>query len=219
MNGYFITLEGIEGSGKTTQVPSLTECIHELGYDVLVTREPGGSELAEKIRAILLDPGSSALVPLAELFLYLADRAQHVQEVIRPALKAGQVVLCDRYADATVAYQGHARGLGAEMVAELNRYATGGLEPDLTLLFDLPVEIGLARAKERIDRLESGAPTEDRFEQEAMDFHQRVRDGYLALAGANPIRYEIIDASRTPEQIEQSIRYVTEARLVPRSSR
>ena len=216
-DGLFITLEGIEGSGKTTQVPGLTARLSAMGYDCLVTREPGGCKLAEKIRAILLDPANAGLVPMAELLLYLADRAQHVQEVIRPALNAGRIVVCDRYADATVAYQGYARGLGPLEVADLNQHATGGLEPDLTLLLDLPAQVGLQRAKRRVDSLEKGQPTEDRFEQEELVFHQKVREGYLDLARSHPDRIVVIDAEGSPDEIASRIHAVIEERISPRS--
>jgi dTMP kinase len=201
LEGIFITLEGVEGSGKTTAVAAVTEFFAKMGKDVVKTREPGGGKIASAIRAILLDPDNENLKPMAELFLYLADRAQHVQEMIRPALENGKVVICDRYADATVAYQGHARGLGVETVEILNRHATSGLEPHLTLLFDLPVEVGLARAKRRVEGLEEGAPTEDRFEREEVAFHERVRQGYLALAKKHPSRFAVLDATLDPAQV------------------
>lgn len=212
-DGYFITLEGIEGSGKSTQVSGLTSLLEKRGYDCLVTREPGGSRIAEKIRAILLDSASQGLTPMAELMLYLADRAQHVQEVILPALELGKIVLCDRYSDATLAYQGYARNLGVERVSELNRYASSGLEPDLTLLFDLPVPVGLVRAKERIAELHADQPAEDRFEHETLAFHQRVRDGYLALAQSHTQRFVVIDANQPADQVAMAIREAVIARL------
>jgi dTMP kinase len=205
LKGIFITLEGIEGAGKTTQVSALTANLIDLGYDVQVTREPGGCPIAQRIRTILLDPANAELAPLAELFLYLADRAQHVGQVIRPALEAGKVVLCDRYADATIAYQGFARGLGQKRVTDLNYEATDGLTPDLTILFDLPAEVGLGRAMARIEGLDAGVPPESRFEQEALDFHQKVRDGYLELARQFPDRFVIVNAEKSPDDLGRDI--------------
>lgn len=213
MKGFFITLEGTEGAGKTTQLPAITSLLKEKGFDVLVTREPGGSELCQNIRSILLDPQNCDLVPLAELFLYLADRAQHVQEMIRPALDQGKVVICDRYADATVAYQGFARNLGVDKVTELNRHATEGLEPDLTFLFDLPVEVGLGRAISRIGNYSKDQPSESRFEMENLDFHTKVRQGYLSLSKANPDRYVILDALQSSKKIAHLIKAELEKRL------
>lgn len=213
LSDRFITLEGIEGSGKTSAVAAIVETLEELGYEVLTTREPGGSVMAAKIRAILLDPENKALLPLAELFLYLADRAQHVEEVILPALALGKIVVCDRYADATVSYQGYARGLGAEKVARLNDYATDGLKPALTLLLDCEVQIGLSRAKKRVDSLEKGAPTEDRFEQEKVSFHERVRQGYLDIAKKEPERFELIDAAQNPEAVIAAVKSVIRHRF------
>ena len=189
--GFFITFEGIEGCGKTTQLRRLAAGLQVAGHAVRLTREPGGCAIADTLRALLLDSANRAMAPNTELLLYAAARAQHVAEVIRPALEAGGIVLCDRFSDATLAYQGYGRGLDPEMIAELNRVATGGLAPDVTLLLDLPVEDGLARARER--NADSDGPDEGRFEAEALAFHQRVRDGYLKLAAAEP-RIRVIDA-------------------------
>jgi dTMP kinase len=195
---FFITFEGVEGSGKTTQIQALRAHLEARGHRVLATREPGGCPIADAIRAILLDSANRALLPRAELLLYAAARAQHVEQVIRPALEAGAIVLCDRFADATTAYQGGGRGLDAKLVAELNLIATDGLRPDLTLLFDIPVEIGLSRARFRnqSDTLRD----EGRFEMEELDFHQRVRSAYLALAAADE-RFRIVDATGTAESV------------------
>ncbi|MFZ1946683.1 MAG: dTMP kinase [bacterium] len=201
--GRFITLEGIEGSGKSTQAALLRDFLAGRGYDVVVTREPGGSPIAEKIREILLDPRNLKMVPLAELFLYEASRTQHVAEVIRPALEAGRWVLCDRFFDASTAYQGNARGLGIEMVAELNLVATSGLVPDLTLVLDLPVEVGLKRLGRSPDRIES----------ETLDFHERVRQGYLEIARCDPSRIKVVDASGTIDDIHVRIRGTVESWL------
>ena len=219
MKGYFITLEGIEGAGKTSQLSAMEKTIREAGFEVTTTREPGGSEIASKIRNILLDPENEGLVPLAELFLYLADRAQHVQEMILPALQGGKVVICDRYADATVAYQGYARNLGAKKVIDLNHHATGGLVPNLTFLFDLPVEVGLERANKRIDQMVLfDLPPENRFELEEVVFHQSVRDGYLTLARENPERFEIIKAENDRETIAGAINSILKKKLAAWSS-
>jgi len=189
---FFITFEGIEGSGKSTQIRALKLHLERGGHRVVATREPGGCPLADAIRAILLDPANQALVPRAELLLYAAARAQHVAEVIRPALASGAIVLCDRFADATTAYQGSARGLDTRLVATVNAIASAGLTPDLTLLLDFPVELGLSRARQR-NRQEPWHE-EGRLELEALDFHQRVRAAYLELA-AHAARFRIVDAS------------------------
>jgi dTMP kinase len=169
------------------------------GGSVLRTREPGGSELGKSLRALLLDTRHE-VAPEAELFLYLADRAQHVRQVIRPALAAGRLVLSDRYADSTIVYQGYGRGLPVERLFELNQMAVGGLWPDLTLLFDLDPAVGLARAKAR--NAERGLEvSEGRFEAEALAFHQRVREGYLAWAGRFPERFRLINAGFSPEEV------------------
>ncbi len=207
----FITFEGIEGCGKTTQMKLLSERLTEKGYQVVVTREPGGCPIAFKIREILLDAANSGMVPLAELFLYAAARAQHVAEVIKPALDAGNIVLCDRFTDATVAYQGFGRQLDLELIEELNSLATGRIQPQLTVLIDCPVEIGLSRAISRIDAT-TGA-REERFELESIQFHQRVRTGYLQLAAANPDRFIVIDGNRGIKDVEAAITNGVLARL------
>lgn len=198
----FITLEGIEGSGKTTQLRTLAERLRQRGMRVRTTREPGGCPIADAVRDILLHPANSALVPRAELLLYAAARAQHVDEVILPALKGGETVLCDRFTDATVAYQGHGRGLDMPLIAELNTLAAGDLVADLTLLLDMPAEDGLRRARRR------GATTqgnrEDRFEQESLEFHRRIREGYLAIARREP-RVRIVDARGSEAEVAARI--------------
>lgn len=207
---FFITFEGIEGSGKSTQVRRLRAHLEQRGTAVTVTREPGGCPIADAIRAILLDPASQALVPRAELLLYAAARAQHVAEVVRPALAAGRLVLCDRFADATAAYQGGGRGLDADLVATLNGIAADGLTPDLTLLVDLPVELGLGRARQRNE--ESSGPAEGRFELEELAFHRRVRDSYLALAAAHR-RFRIIDGRGSEEVVAARVAAAVDAFL------
>lgn len=190
---FFITFEGIEGCGKSTQVRLLAGKLSTQGMDVLVTREPGGCPVADKIRSILLDADNSGLTPSAELLLYAAARAQHVAEIVHPALKAGRTVICDRFTDATIAYQGYGRGLDRALIARLNADASAGTSPDLTVLLDCPVETGLKRAFARINST-TGA-REERFELESVQFHQRVRDGYLALAAEQPNRFLVVDGS------------------------
>ncbi len=200
----FITLEGIEGSGKTTQVQHIVAFLQGRGRDCTVTREPGGTRIGERIRAILLDPKSKDLDHTAELLLYSADRAQHIREVIRPALAAGGTVLCDRYFDATVVYQGYARGLDTSMISDLHRIVLGDLKPDVTILLDLPVKLGLSRAWKQIDAGNRDG-LETRFEKEDLDFHERVRGGYLKLAGQEASRFRVIDASGDEDQVREQI--------------
>lgn len=199
----FITFEGIEGSGKTTQIKQLAQHLRQRGYQVLQTREPGGCQIADQIRGILLHPDNVAMVSRAELLLYAAARAQHVEEIVQPALAAGKIVLCDRFTDATLAYQGDGRGLDRGLISQLNQLAAGDCRPDLTLLFDLPVAIGLGRALQReSDQQDS---SEGRFERETLEFHQRIKDGYLALASAEPERFRILAADQAPELISRQI--------------
>jgi len=186
MTRMFITFEGIEGSGKSTQLRRLAERIP----GAVITKEPGGTPLADRIRGILLD-SSSQLDPIAELFLFAASRRQNVIEVIKPALARGAVVLCDRFTDSTLAYQGFGRLIDLDQLRTLNAWATDSLTPDLTLLFDLPEEVGLTRARSRNAR---AVQDEGRFEAEDLRFHRRVREGYLALAAAEPERFAVIDS-------------------------
>ncbi|HJV36665.1 dTMP kinase [Geomonas sp.] len=209
--GIFITFEGVEGCGKTTQMRLLKERLESAGELVTATREPGGCPIADKIRAILLDAENSAIVPLAELLLYAAARAQHVQEVISPALSRGEIVLCDRFTDATVAYQGHGRELDLVVIEQLNGLATGGVQPKLTVLIDCPVEIGLCRALARIEAVQGAR--EERFEQESVLFHERVRAGYLKLAAAHPDRFVVVDGSGDVLETEQRVRAALAGRL------
>ncbi|MFN2452888.1 MAG: dTMP kinase [Pyrinomonadaceae bacterium] len=190
MSGTFITFEGIDGSGKTTQLRQLAAELHARGQDVLTTREPGGTSLGVRLRAALLDVDEQ-VDPLAELLLYAADRAQHVRALVRPALAAGRIVLSDRYADATVAYQGAGRGFPSQLIKDVIRLATDGLTPDLTLVFDLPVQTGIARTRRRADAARTG----DRLDAEDAAFHERVRNAYLHLAATEPERVYIVDAS------------------------
>lgn len=210
--GYLITFEGVEGSGKTTQIRRLEEVLKTTGWQCTVTREPGGSSVGNQIRRILLSSDTIELTPLGELFLYEAARVQHVAEVIQPAVRKGMIVLCDRFCDATLAYQGHGRELDLTMVEDLNRLASQGLTPDLTLLLDCPAEIGLRRASQRISA-KKPALREDRFERESLAFHQRVREGYLQIARGDPDRVRVIDASVEESEIHRTVCDIVEARL------
>lgn len=201
--GFFITFEGVEGCGKTTQLRLLKERLEAAGERVRATREPGGCPIADQMRAILLDAENRAITPLSELLLYAAARAQHVQEVIVPAVERGEIVLCDRFTDATISYQGYGRGLDLDTIGQLNRLATGGLQPQLTVLIDCPAEVGLSRARARIEAT-SGA-REERFELESLRFHERVREGYLALAAASPDRFVIVDGTGDVAQTEKLV--------------
>lgn len=197
MSGLFITLEGPEGAGKSTNRDYLAARLREQGVDVVMTREPGGTPLAERIRELLLAPSEERMAVDTELLLMFAARAQHLAEVIRPALVRGAVVLCDRFTDATYAYQGGGRGLPVERIAILEAFVQGELRPDLTLVFDLPVEVGLSRAAAR-GRL-------DRFEQEGQAFFEAVRHAYLQRAGQQPQRYRLLDAAQPLSAVQQAI--------------
>ncbi|MBF0480564.1 MAG: dTMP kinase [Desulfovibrionaceae bacterium] len=208
----FITFEGIDGSGKSTQIGLLAAHLRESGRQVAATFEPGDGSLGRELRPILLDLKNSGLCDRAELFLYLADRAQHVSEVIAPALRGGAVVLCDRFVDSTLAYQGYGRGLDLAMLRELNALAVAGTAPDLTLVLDLAPQVGLARAKAR--NLGAGAQdSEGRFEALALDFHNRVRGGYLELAKGEPERIRVVDAGRRPGEIFEDVRCLVDEKL------
>jgi dTMP kinase len=198
--GKLITFEGIDGCGKSTQMRLLERYLTEHGHDVVSTREPGGTELGKKIRSALLDGGKDSVEPLAELLLYAADRAQHTRQVIMPALAAGKVVLSDRFYDATTVYQGYARGFDLELVNQLNELATGGLKPDLTLLFDLDVETGLKRTRRRGYQSGEAAARPDRLDQEPVEFHERVRKAYLEIAAREPQRFRVIPAAGPVEE-------------------
>lgn len=186
----FITFEGIEGSGKSTQARRLAAA---LGERALLTQEPGGTALGCAIRALLLEPREEAVAPAAEMLLFFADRAQHVAERLRPALAAGRIVISDRYTDSTLAYQGYGRGLPRHLLEAVAEVATGGLKPELTILLDVPVTLGLGRVGRR--------GTRDRLESEQLEFHERVREGYFALAAADPARYFVVDATRPPDTV------------------
>lgn len=203
----FITLEGPEGSGKTSQVPPLAAYLKKQGYDVLVTREPGGTVVSDQIRDVLMNLKNVSIVPRTEILLFLAARAQHVEGLIRPALKAGKLVLCDRFGDSTLAYQGYGHQTDLDNLRYLLNYATGGLTPDLTLLLDIPVEVGLERKRKN----DSEWNRLDAYEEA---FHKRVRKGYLELAKLEPNRWQVIDASKDKEQVQEAMRQAVMARLI-----
>jgi dTMP kinase len=202
--GFFVTFEGIEGSGKTTQIGRLAEKLLAGDEPVLATREPGGSPLGRRLRTILLAEETVPIGPTAELLLYVADRAQHLHDVIEPALASGTHVLCDRYVEATLAYQGYARGVDLEFIRALHRRPPLDRRPDRTILLDIDPELGLERARRRNDELRV-RQAEGRFEREALEFHRRVREGYLALAEAEPFRFRIVAAEGSAEEVEARI--------------
>jgi dTMP kinase len=206
MKGTFITFEGIEGSGKSTQIALLADFLAARGIQTVLTREPGGTSIGDQVRTILLDPANRSLDPAAELLLYAASRAQHLYEIILPALADGMTVLCDRFSDATLAYQGYGRGLDIEMIHTLDRIVTAGTRPDLTLLFDIDAAPGLARARGRNNS--RGLEKEARFENEELAFHERVRRGYLTLGTREPDRIQVVDASGTPEAVQKKVRKI-----------
>lgn len=200
MSGRFITFEGIDGSGKSTQLRLLAAHLRARGRDVIMTREPGGTELGRQLREAFLETHEK-VAPMAELLAFAADRAQHVEYLIKPALAAGKVVISDRYADATFAYQGAGRGFPADKVNQVIALATGGLKPDLTLFFDIPVEMAITRMS---DRAESEAKA-NRMDAETAEFYHRVRDAYLTIAAAEPERFIIVEASGSVEEIQGKV--------------
>jgi dTMP kinase len=202
----FITLEGPEGSGKTTQIPLLVDWLCEQGYEAELTREPGGTDIGNLIRDVLHDPRHTAMDATAEILLYSADRAQHVAQCIRPALAAGKIVVSDRYYDSTLAYQGYGRGLDLNMLCAITSFATGGLMPDLTLYLDIAPEEGLKRRQ-------SNGGEWNRLDAETLEFHQRVRAGYMELIAQEPERWVVIDAARKVEEVQEAIRMQVKARL------
>lgn len=198
--GLFITFEGGEGAGKTTLIEEIARKLVSQGYSVLKTREPGGTKFGEHIRALLLQH-TEPVSPYAELCLFLASRAQHILEVIGPALEAGKVVLCDRFNDSSIAYQGAARGLGMEKVAEICEFISQGLKPHLTLYLDLDPELGLSRAAK--------ARTQDRIESETVMFHQKIREAYLSIHRADQHRFHLVDATLPPERVfQEAMRFI-----------
>jgi len=213
--GKFITFEGLDGTGKSTQMRKLAAVVRAAGYKVVETREPGGTLTGEKIRKVLLDSGTAGLAPLAEMALMFASRAQHIAEVIEPALAAGSIVLCDRFTDSTEAYQGSGRRLGTEAVRELHRVLCGNLQPDLTILLDSNAAASVSRARRRNKRTKSAGRghDENRFEQETRAFFGRVHDGYMAIAKREPPRVVVVDARGTPGQTHQRIVEVVRRKL------
>jgi dTMP kinase len=200
MRGVFITFEGIDGCGKSTQRVLLARRLKERGCEVVVTREPGGTPIGEDIRRLLISDASVQIAPTTELLLYVAARAQHVSELIRPSLDAGRIVISDRYTDSTVAFQGYGRGLDLEMVESLNRFATGGLAPDLTIVFDLDPAMARTRVGSRPVGGLLGA-----FDEQHPDFHQRMRAGYLRMAQSEPLRISVVDASGSAEETQSMV--------------
>ena len=213
----FITFEGVEGSGKTTQIQRLERYLTQRGILCKVTREPGGSPIGERIRKILLNPDHREMAPLSELFLYEASRAQHVKEVIEPLLKRGTVVLCDRFIDASIAYQGYGRQVDLNWIAKLNRLSTGGIKPDITFLLDCPIDLGLKRALRRNRALNQ--EKEGRFEGEKVQFHHRVRGGYLSIAKKEPQRVKVIDTRQGEEKVFEKIRKIVDNLMGGKGSR
>lgn len=203
--GFLLSFEGIEGCGKTTQLNHLARRLRALGYHVVETREPGGVPISEQIRTILLAPSNRGMDTRSEVLLYLASRAQHVAEKVRPALEKGAVVLCDRFVDATMAYQGYGRGLGPRTISSLNRFASGGLRPDLSIILDVPVSLGLAR-KRRVGHL-------DRLDRESETFHQAVRSGYLRIAKETPRRVRVVDGTVPTSAVTAAIERIVHPRL------
>lgn len=195
--GLFITIEGPDGAGKSTQIPFIKRFLEEKGYEVLLTREPGGTIIGEKIRDLILDKGHQEMSDVTEALLYAASRAQHVAELIIPAINEGKIVLCDRFVDSSIAYQGKGRSLGLESVRDINDFATVGLKPDITIFLDIDPEMGLKRVKATKEL--------DRLEQEKLDFHRKVYEGYMELIHMYPERIKVISANQSIEEISKEI--------------
>lgn len=205
MNGIFITFEGPDGAGKTTQLKKLAEELKKQGHDVLVTREPGGTAISDQIRSIILDPVNKEMVDQAEVLLYAASRAQHVHQLILPALTAGRIVLCDRFIDASVAYQAYGLGVDVDMVKAISRYASSGLQATRTYILDVPVEVSLARLHYRASGAGVNAQQLDRIELKNVDYHSRVREGFHQIAADHPERVRVVNANRNEEEIAKDI--------------
>lgn len=206
MTGLFITVEGIDYCGKTTQARKLTSYVKKKNYAPLLIREPGGDRISEKIRKVLLNEKSAGMTPMAELMLYEASRTQLTQTVIQPALRQGKTVICDRYSDSTLAYQGYGRGLDRRVIRYLNRIATFGLSPDLTILLDIPLAVSFERRKKEKRR-------EDRLEKENIEFHRKIRRGYLKIARQNPKRIKVVNGTGNVDQTWQRVRKVVDSYL------
>ena len=213
MAGFFLTFEGVEGGGKTTQARLLAEALRERGHTVLITHEPGGTEVGKVLRRLVLEPTDAPLATEAELLLLLADRAQHIREVILPGLRANAVVISDRFMDSTLAYQGYGRGIPLDLVRRLNSFASQACLPDFTVLLDVPVQVGLRRASQC-----RGVAEVDRFEAQALDFHHRVQAGFMTVARENPQRVYVIDADQSIEPIHQKILSIVLERIGQASS-
>jgi dTMP kinase len=209
----FITFEGGDGTGKSTQLRLLQGYLAALGKSCIATREPGGTSLGNLIRQVLLEVGKRPIASPAELFLYLADRAQHIEAVIAPALEQDKIVLCDRHTDSTLAYQGYGRGIDLQLLRRLNDVASQGIKPDLTLLLDCPVEVGLSRTAQRQSLAARGRNREDRFEREEVEFHERVRQGFLEIARLEPKRFCVIAASDSVDEVFEQIKKIVDERL------
>jgi dTMP kinase len=197
--GIFVTFEGPDGSGKTTQIRRLTEVLTEMGFEVELTREPGGTVISDHIRKLLLDPEHHQMAEQTEILLYAASRAQHVQEKIRPLLQAGKIVLCDRFIDASIAYQGYGLGTDPALVEQISLFASAGLEPDRTYLLDVSPEVGRSRILARAQA--TGIDALDRIERKPLDYHERVRAGFHEIAACSPERIQVIDANRSADEI------------------
>ena len=209
---FFITFEGVEGSGKTTQIQRLKKYLTQRGIPCKVTREPGGCPIGEKVRKILLNPDHREMVPMSELLLYEAARAQHVNDMIKPFLKKGGVILCDRFNDATLAYQGYGRRIDLRWIERLNHLSSQGIRPDVTFLLDCPSDVGLKRALQRNRVLKQ--EREERFEKEEIQFHRRVRKGYLAIAKKEPRRVKVIDTRQGEDKVFNKIRKTVDNLLI-----
>ena len=208
----FVSFEGGDGTGKTTQIHALEDYLVQQGRACVVTREPGGTSLGKLIRQVLLEVSDHEIASSTELFLYLADRAQHVNEIIRPALAAGKIVLCDRFTDSTLAYQGYGRGIDLKLLGQFNDVADGAVRPDLTFLLDCPVTVGLGRTNQRPSV--EGQPREDRFERETIDFHEKIRAGFLAMARAEPARFRVIDTTRAAAEVTGEIQRIADQEIL-----
>jgi dTMP kinase len=217
MKGFFITIEGPEGCGKTTQSDMLVRHLQERGCKVILTREPGGTRIGEQIRSLVLSAEYEEMTPLTELLLMAASRAQHVLEKIKPGIEKGEIVVCSRFTDATVAYQGYGRGFNMELIRRINQIATGGAMPDLTIVIDIDVETGLRRAF-GVDKAEAACGKGDRLESEDRAFHERVRGGYREIARLEPQRVRVVDGTGSIEEVGASITEVVDALLKKRGA-